>query len=770
MRNIFRYMVLFGLLLATAGAILTAGLFWHYSKDLPEVESLADFSPRQVNRIYSSDGYIIGEFGPRRTIARMEEMPPLLPNAFVAAEDEDFYQHEGVSLPHIVVAMIRNVLSMRVRQGASTITQQVIKNLLLTHERSFKRKIREAILAYRIESTLEKRQILEIYLNSIYFGNGCYGVAEAARFYFSKELAELDVGQIAYLAGLPKNPGGYRLNRHPERAKKRQLYVLRRLQELDYINQAEYQRFTEKELLYKPSQRRAADAPYVEDLVLRSLREKLGSAAIARGGLKVYTSIDSRMQKAAQNALRRGLLDFDRRHGYRPTGIVLDQEERALWRSLFSGYPEDGLFAFTAERRPPPLEEEVENLAGEKAEETGESQIDKKAATPPPWRTRIERVKKERIFWGFVEKRNDKGALEIELGSKRGTVTAKQVAQTIKSCKNSDASKCKPASLFAQGALVQFMLSANSSDKDKPSLEIVSIPEVQGALVAMEPEARKVRALVGGFSFNIGEFNRAVRARRQPGSSFKPFTYLTAIKSRKYTAASIVQDEPLTIRQKGAPDWKPANFDHKHRGKMRLREALAHSVNIVAARLIADVGPLQVIETAQALGIESPLQNNHSLALGTSEVTPYEMASAYAGLASLGKYSSPDFLEKVIGPDDAPLLEFPHDSRQAVDSAEVYVLVSMMESVVDHGTARRAKVLKRPLAGKTGTASQMRDAWFAGFAPQLACAVWVGYDNHKPLGRGETGSRVALPIWVDFMAQAQGGFPHACRCKFCACG
>jgi len=748
MREFLRLTILAILACAFAGTLATIGLFAWYGRNLPDTSALLKYEPRQVNRIFSADGLIIGESGPRRTFVSIEEMPPILPNAFVAAEDEDFYQHEGVSLPHIVMAMYRNLLAMRVKGGGSTITQQLVKNVLLSDERKLSRKIKEALLAYEIENRLSKREILEIYMNTVYFGNQCYGVAEAAHFYFDRELSRLTVGQIAYLAGLVQSPGLYRLNRHPESARVRQQYVLGRLRKLEYINQADFERISAEPLKYVKAENRGPDAPYVKDLALREVRERLGEELIKRGGLKIYTSIDSRMQSYAEEALRAGLIEYDRRHTYKSSGIVLDKAERKAFRELFEGYPDDAPCAFTAERRALKIEDD---------------EIPADYATLPEnerpaawrnfaWRTRIERMEEGRVYLAVVDKIAADGNLAVILGKHTGVIPATDVKAAVKRA----GKEARADSLFAAGTLVQVMPADKlAPQKDQASkLKLVSLPEVQGAFVAMDPDSHSVRALVGGFAFNQGEYNRAVRAKRQPGSSFKPFVYLSAIKSRKFTAATIVEDAPITIKIAGAPDWSPQNYDPGFRGPLRLREALAFSLNTVAARLIEAVTPQEVVKTAQALGIKSKLRAEYSLALGASEVTPLELASAYTALADRGRTAEPLFITKVVGSDGMTLLEFQNEKKQAVPEDEVYVLVSMLQSVMDHGTGASGKIEGRPLAGKTGTANEQRDAWFAGFSPQLAAVVWVGFDDHRPLGHGETGARAALPIWSDFMRKA----------------
>ena len=764
MRSVIRFIILGGLALSLLGTLLVIVMFWYYGRDLPGLERLEHYDPPQVSRVYGLDGRVLGEFGAeRRSVVPVDEIPKLLLDAMVATEDATFYQHEGFDFFGIARAIIMNVLSLEVRQGASTITQQVMKNLLLTHERKVSRKVREAILAYRIEKSLGKRQILHLYANAIYFGNGCYGVAEAARFYFGKSLKELTVGEMAYLAGLPQSPGKYALNRHPERAKLRQRIVLRRLFELEYIDEPTYRRFDEAPLAHASPGDRAVEAPYVVDEVRRRLGAMLDGEVLTRGGLKVYTTIDPAMQAGMERALRSNLFDYDRRHGYRPLPVVSEEEKRkwierveSLTRRMARLEGPAPLTAFSAEYPPRPVEEPGggggDDGDGDGERPEGEAQ----PAASPLWHTTIRRVQPGRLYYAFVlGVDSTSGDIRVQTGARAGLVRARDAAWALGKRKG----RKLPGQLvkaFRPDQIVVVALADGGSgrDLDPVPLCMSQLPEAQSAMVAVDPEDRGIRAMAGGFSYFLSPFNRSTQAFRQPGSSFKPFVYLAAIRSRRFTPATRIVDEELRFKRPGGKPWSPGNFDGEFRGPVPLREALSKSINIIAVKLLKDVGVSPVVKLAKSLGIRSELQPNLTLALGSSDVSPLEMVNAFATFPAGGTYDDAQLIEKVVSAAGTVLHRRVPDPRPALSPEEAAMIVSLMRSVVEEGTGRRARALGRPLAGKTGTTNDHRDAWFVGYAPQLACGVWVGYDDHRMLGRGETGARAALPAWVSFMKAA----------------
>ncbi len=736
----FLILVLAGGLAASLGMV---GLFSYYSRDLPEIRNVESYQAQQISRVYAKDGTVIGEIGEeRRSLLPSESIPELLLNAFVAAEDSTFYQHEGLDFIGIMRAVLRNFLSLRIRGGGSTITQQLAKNLFLSNEKTFHRKIKEAILAYRLEQQLSKREILALYVNTIPFGNRCFGVAEAARFYFGTNVKGLNVGQIAYLAGMIQAQNRLALNRHPERAKERQRYVLRRLFELNYISEAEYRRFDAAPLVYTPPQD-VVPAPYVVETVRRFLQERLGEAILAKGGLNIVTTLDPSMQTAAGQALRRNLLAYDRRHGYRPLPILTTEERETLIGIVSStakkrGATDAPALAMSAETPPHPL----------------------KDGRTPLWHTLVRRIKPEGLYFALIEAVDPvSGDLHLTTGHRSGRIAAADAAWGLPPRTPASARPTALAKRFSPGQLVVVQTKIGNNPKDLPSFVLAQRPEAQSAIVAIDPATHALRAMHGGFDFYLSPFNRATDALRQPGSSFKPFVYLTALRSHRYTPATAVEDAPLSYPLAGGRTWSPQNFDGKYRGFLPLRRALAQSLNTVAVRLADDLGLKPIIATAREFGITTPIANNLTTALGSSEVRLIELVNAYASLAALGMSDAPYLVEIVRNPRGRVLYRHTPAPHQAATPAETALMVDLLQSVVQNGTARRARSLGRPLAGKTGTTNDQVDAWFVGIAPSLACGVWVGYDDRRPLGRGETGGRAALPAWIDFMDAALADQP-----------
>ncbi len=749
-----RLALLGSLVAGFCGVLAIFALFWYYSQDLPDIRTVEDYHPAQINRIFAHDGSILGEFGEqRRSLVPVEEIPPLLLDALVSAEDAGFYQHDGVDFLGIARAMIANLLALRVRQGASTITQQVCKNLLLTHERSFVRKIKEAILAYRLENRLSKQEILYLYANEIYFGNGCYGVAEASHFYFNKPLKQLDIGQIAYVAGLPKGPGILALNRHPERAKTRQQYVLRRLKELAYISEADYARFIDAPLVFTPPEQMGEEAAYVVEEVRRRLSELLPEQDVTKSGLKIMTDIRPELQRAMAKELRENLFDYERRHAYRALP-VLPKQQTDDWneqiRQFSERFTRNGgqaeVLAFSAEHLPM-TEKSVNDDMQENAQNETSSSF---------WRTMIRVVRAEKLYYAYITQIQDSPPrLTVQLGATRGFIEQPAASWTFYKKKKR---QTKLSSIFQLNQAIVVALDGTHPPGEKNAeaiaLKLMQVPEAQSAMLAIDVPSRAIVAMMGGFSAALSPFNRATQALRQPGSSFKPYVYLTALKTHRYTPASIVKDEAVTFPIPGSRPWSPQNFSGKFRGPIRLRVALANSVNVVAAKIINDIGPAAVIETARAFGIHSKLHPMLSLSLGASEVRLEEQVNAYATFANRGQYDDDYLIRQVISSSGRILYRRTPNLRQAIAPEEAAIMVSLMESVVKEGTSRRALALKRPVAGKTGTANDQRDAWFVGYSAKLAAGIWVGYDDHRPLGRGETGARAALPGWVAFMKTA----------------
>jgi penicillin-binding protein 1A len=697
-----------GLAGAALGVSLLAVIFWLYGRDpnLPNITSLNDYRPKQVTRIAAGDDTVVGEiFSERRTYVPYEKVPKLVVQAFISAEDSNFFEHGGLDYWGMLRALIVNVRAGKKKQGASTITQQVVKTFLLSPERSLRRKVQEIILARRLEQALAKEEILSLYLNQIYFGHGRYGVHEAARFYFGKDVSELDAGEAALLGGLPQSPENIS-PRKPEnqpRAKRRQQYVLEQMAHHGYISEAEAQKFIDAPIaiIREPFPDLGAAPEWIE-VVRQELIRRYGEEAIDTLGATVHTTLDMKVQRAAQAALREGLREYDKRQKYgRPVRSTkpdkIDLEVSKLQRKLPKGGPKPGANYLAVVRT-------VHDADNE---------------------------------------------LVVDLGRWLGSVILGGPADERFEPADPKTGKRKPASeRFAAGDIIRVRLSRsgpgdNQTAKPKHSEHLLELATgAEGAVVVMDPKTRHVLAMVGGYATRIGDFNRAVQAKRQPGSSFKPIVYAAALDSGAYTAASVVNDAPEVYDL-----WKPQNYKKgTFEGPVRLRYALAKSINTVAIRVLHDVGIDRVVGLARDMGIESELPESLSLALGSGEVTPLEMTNAIATLAAGGRAQAPVFIRAI---DDAPIEA--QASREVLTEEIAYVIVDMMTSVVQEGTARAAKKLGIPVAGKTGTSNEARDAWFLGITPSYVVGVWIGFDDNQSLGNKEAGGKTALPVFMALM-------------------
>jgi penicillin-binding protein 1A len=686
---------LVGLALGAIGTATVAGLFWVYGSDprLPRIMQLKDYHPKQTTRILAADGKVIGElYEERRTFVPLDKIAPIMLQATIDAEDADFRSHGGISITGMLRALWVDVRSGRSRQGASTITQQVVKTFLLTPEKTVKRKLQEILLARRLEQALSKDDILTLYLNQIYYGHGRYGVEEAALFYFGKPAAMLNPGEAATLAGLPQSPERLSPWKHPDAAKARQTYVLEQLARRGHLPEAEAQKYIDA-----PIQIIKTPSPYLDvapewvDLVRKELERRYGPG-VETMGLTVQTTLDVGLEEAARASLENGLRALDERHGYRgPIARLKPDAAAAKVKAL------------------------TQTLAGAEAK-VGETY--------------------DAVITAVSDEKHE---LSADLGGWQGTVPLE-----LSGDERLNPTHKKPSERFAAGDLVRVRRAPEIVKPNALALELGP----QAAIVVIDPTTRNVLALVGGYDFHVGGFDRAVRAKRQPGSSFKPYVYAAAFDSGQYTPATIVNDAPEVYDL-----WKPKNYEHEgFRGPVRLRVALAHSINTVAIRLIHDVTPARAIEVARAFGIDEDLPNELSLALGSGVVTPLEHVNAYASFAAGGKAAPPRFISAIDGVPEKAV-----EPVQAMRPEIAFLTSNVMKSVIDEGTATAAKKLKRELAGKTGTSNSGKDAWFVGFTPDLVAGVWVGFDDMRVLGRGETGAKAALPIWIDFMKVALRG-------------
>ncbi len=707
--RLIKFVVRMGLVVVIVGIAALAGLFFYYSNDpnLPSIGKLADYRPPQITRVLDRHGVVVGEIGKeRRTMVSISKIPKHLIDAVVAAEDPEFFRHQGVDYRGILRAIVRFVpgwLSGGTTPGGSTITQQVVKQLVLSPEKALRRKIQEIILARQLSQRLSKQEILEIYLNHNNYGAGHYGCEEGAKYYFGKSVTDINLAEAAVLAGVPQIPSKLDPRRHPTAAKNRQCYVLRRMVEQQMLDRAQAETLCDAPIvLAREPPPRANLAPEVVGSVHGRLLETWGAAKLDTLGLTVKTTIDMYLQGLARESLERGLESLDVRQGFRGpsqrlSGKALDKHRAELHATHKMGLSDSAIVEGIVER------------------------IEKNATDPR------------------------QGRLYVDVGSAVGVVDLIEESRYT-------AGPTPLLDRFKPGDLVRVRAAPDRAQREdrpsskQPPLALELGP--QAAMVVMDPQTREVLALVGGYDFHPGGFDRARRAERQAGSAFKPFVYAAAIDSKKYTAASIVNDAPEVYDL-----WKPQNYEKEQfRGPVRLRTALADSINTVAIKLCADVGLPMVREMAGRAGLYSPMPDDLGLAmaLGAGTVTPLELANAYATFAAAGRRGEPRLILDIGEPAAAT-----PTTEASIRPETAYVVLSLMRSVVEDGTAKAAGArLKRPIAGKTGTSSGYKDAWFVGFTPDLLAAVWVGFDDNKKLGRGEAGAKAALPIWIDFMAKA----------------
>ena len=723
------------LALVGAGGLVVTGasafaVVRHFEADLPGLGELKTYKPTQTTRVLARDGSLLAElFVERRTVVAVKDLPPQVKLAFLAAEDAGFYDHEGINYPGVARAIVVNLRSGHVKQGGSTITQQVVKNMLLDNEKSYRRKIREALLARRLEQELSKDEILELYLNYIYFGHGRYGVEEAARDIFGKSAKELSVGEAALLAGVPKGPEIYSPRRDLKAAMGRRSFVLDQMHEKGFLTDAQFAKAKDEPVALAPVQDAHPELAPEAVQIARKLLHELEHERAALGGYTITTTLDPKLQAAARKAVRDALGAYDKRHGY--VG---------------------------------PLKLPALALGKDKSSRPGA------LATQPKARDLFEgtpNYDSHKVYVGTVLGHDDaQGTLDVRVGTAVGIVKLSDYARYNP--------KDLPPSAFAPpGTHVRVSLLAplaDKADKTNPGKVVEAVydshaPKVplrlelgpEGAFVALDVRTREVRALVGSYEALNGGLDRATQSKRQPGSTFKPVVYSYALHSHRFTPASLVDPNPSSFG-----NYRPSNYEGwTGKDPLRLREALANSVNVVAVRVLDDVGPASVVEWGRALGIESTLKPDLSLALGSYEVHPLELAGVYATFAGGGMYEAPQIITRIVGPDGREVpLPSPPPARRVMSDDEAYLITNMLTSVVDHGTAQRAKELRRPVAGKTGTSNDAKDTWFSGFSPEMEATVWIGYDDSRTLGSGETGGTTALPAWVSFMRAAHEGKPR----------
>lgn len=697
------------LLAVIVGAVGVGGLFAYHSQDLPGIFKREDFRPRQITRIMSRDGEVIDELvadDGRRTVVAFDDIALSMRDAILAAEDADFYRHQGLDYMGMVRALYYAVRYERV-QGASTITQQVVKNLILTPERTLKRKVQEILLARRLDERLAKDDILYIYLNQIYFGHGNYGIEEAARFYFGVRARDLSLAQAATLAGLVQSPERLSPIKHPKRSLQRRRYVLTQMWKKGFIDEASARAAMEVPLKTVTARERGPHlgaAPYYAAHVRRLLQSRYPDEDVAALGLRVTTAVDLKQQALAQDALRAGLRDLDARKGFhhplrrlKPKGVVpfLKEQRRGVARG----------------------------------------------------------VKRGQALRGVVTKVL-KGALEVGVGDLRGRL---EVAP---------GGRANPArealgKVFGRGDVVK-VVAVKAARPGAQDVVWRFDGGPQAALVSIDVKTRHVEALVGGYDFKRSSFNRATQARRQTGSAFKPVVYGAALAERASTPASVWLDAPKPFALPDGEVWSPRNADGRFRGPMTMRKALALSRNVVAVRLLETVTIPKAQAFGRALGLTSPLVDNYTMALGSSELTLLEVSAAFATIPDQGRQDAPRVILAIHDSYGQPLYESRRDPQQAIPASVAWLLADMMTSVLSEGTASKVgRAFKRPAAGKTGTTNKSRDAWFMGFTPQKVTGVWVGMDDNTPMGRGVSGGSTAAPIWLSYMQGVHKDLPRA---------
>jgi penicillin-binding protein 1A len=783
-RVFFRVGLVITLGVGIGGAIVGYRAYKRFESDLPpHLDMVTDYRPLRASQVFSADGELIGQFYvEKRVLLPVEQIPAIVKQAFVAAEDNRFYSHGGIDYQGIMRAAWANLRAGHVVQGGSTITQQVAKLLIVGQQKSLARKVREAMLAHRIEQRLTKDQILGIYLNHVYLGHGAYGVAAAAAAYFGKDVANLSAAEAAMLAGLPKAPGRATPFHDFSRAQTRQHYVIDQMQELGFLTPAQAETSRHEALVLVSRERNLTNvaAPYFVETIRRYVADNYGDEELLERGLRVYTTLDMRKQRVAEAAVRAGLEDLQRRIGFSgpiahldadqrrrllrgrprpfgPTGYLLDDEEQD--DHLLMGEPQAALIDATkpGARLPEPMAKYVVGEAGVARRKADAEARKRKGAATPTFP-----VDPETTYAAMVASVGGAGAAgkigrHITLASGGLTVSLEPADEA-----RLVATETRPARVSVGDVLpVRFRSVPDGRKGEKLVATLAAAPEIQGALIALDPSNGHLVSMVGGYDYGKSQFNRAVQAHRQIGSAMKPFIYATAV-DHGMNELTIKYDAPVKFKTASGV-WAPHNYKRDYLGPLTLRTAIAKSVNTVSAQLVAQMGVDSVIETMRKLGIKSMLPHSLSLALGTADLTLQEVAYGLASFPAGGEEVTPIFITKLTDA-DGKVLEQHDDPKPGTRARKLtpetaYIVTDLMKGVVEIGTAKKARELGRPAAGKTGTSTNYRDAWFFGFTTDLLCGVWVGRDDFKPVAHDATGGQVSLPIWLAYMKEAEKGLP-----------
>lgn len=747
MKDSFRKYLMGGLAALLAGLILVVLVIFMYSRDLPSLDAVKNYEPRLVTTVYADNYEVIAEFSTeKRFKIPLKQIPKHVQQAFIAAEDADFSNHSGISFKTIFRAFVKNLVAGRTVQGGSTITQQVTKSILLSPEKTYSRKIKEVLLAVQIEKQLSKDEILELYLNQIYLGGGAYGVEAAARSHFNKSAKDLTLAEGAILAGLPQAPSRYSPSSNPKAAKSRQHYVLDRMRTEGMITEEQEEAALADLLkIYKRAFSSSNKTPYFTEYVRQYLVQQYGEESVLTGGMKVYTTVNLSAQTAAQNAVHNGLLSLDKRIGFRAVEKSFESEseqkdflEKQHLKILRDHY-------------------QFEILS---PEGTLELAVDAKEPTP---------LALGETYQALVIGKDKKNrSVQIQVGNIKGSMMPSDYAWAQESA-GEDIYVAKnirdPFNELKRGDMIY--VQPKKLDKNAPLFALDQIPLVQGALVAYRVTDGAIHSLVGGYDFYKSQFNRAMQAKRQSGSSFKPVVYAAGLELG-LTPSTIIVDSPIVYQDRAEEEafsnsaWKPNNYNNRFYGDTTYRNALAFSRNVPAVKLMQYLGMKKVIAFSRSLGITSDLNDDLSMSLGSSALTLDELVRAWGVFANKGKALAVHFIKRVEDRNGEILEEYkPKPTEQIIRPATAFLTSSLLQSVVEYGTGAQVSALGRPIAGKTGTTSDYKDASFLGYTPQILTGVWVGFDESRPINRNETGASAAIPIWMSYMREALKDLPRA---------